>query len=64
MNTYTVEKTDTNGTSELETVQAKRMSVDMGCLQFYGPALGSPEGETLTKAYGIGGWINAEIKYP
>ena len=58
-------KTDTNGTSEEETVTATTMKVEMGCLQFFGPSPSDNVSDlTLIKAYGIGGWINAEIKYP
>ena len=65
MNTYTVTKTDTNGASEEELVTASSMRVDMGCLQFFGPQPGSEVSDKiLIKTYGIGGWINAEIKYP
>ena len=65
MNTYTVTKTDPNGNAEEEIVTATSMKVDMGCLQFIGPTPGDGLGDLTTiKAYGIGGWINAEIKYP
>lgn len=65
MNTFMVEKADMNGASSEELVTAKYMSVDMGCLQFFGPRPGSENtNDVLIKAYGIGGWVNAEIKYP
>lgn len=68
MNTYSVTKIDENEhgvqVPQVEFVQATSMQVDMGCLQFFGPQPGMPDTKILVKAYGIGGWINAEIKYP
>jgi len=65
MNTYLVTKTDPNGNAEEEIVTAVSMKVDMGCLHFIGPSPADNHSDlTMIKAYGIGGWINAEIKYP
>lgn len=69
MKYYSVTKTDENGNASEEIVSADSMSVDMGCLLFYGSNPTSSDSKfpveeacPLIRTYGIGGWMNAVIK--
>lgn len=65
MKYYSVTKTDENGNASEEIVSADSMSVDMGCLLFFGTPEMADDGSSsrsVIRAYGIGGWMNAVIK--